>query len=256
VHAGLAGYISEGRLFIVGRVVDMLFASEASHHATDLEAFIAGLSPRLPHRDFALILPRTSQPWQDPASGKVLHTKAPELLPELKKGAGGIASARWPGKWTAPLLRKLSATPTWLAGLALAPLRAAPRALSGRSCSGSFKNVLPIGRVLSSEEPCSRRVFRRSFSSRARGRQRPPDETSDGRPTQAVLVVRHRASAGKAEGLGYNWSTHLKPRPSLPRGLASCLRCSKGAATIEGGTLGEEDLARSLAMLKLVREHP
>lgn len=251
-HAGLAGYISEGRLFIVGRVVDILFTSDASHHVSDLEAFLAGVSPCLPHRDFALILPPAAPQSDTPAPVMFLRDdiagfkNLPELRTVASKGAGG---ARWPGKWTAPLLRRLSTTPTWLVGRALAPARTVQRALSSWSNdSRSFRNVLPIDSLVSSAQASS-------AGRPACSRQNGPgmEGSADGRPTQAVLVVRRSGSGSKGKGCGgSDWTIGIKPRRSLPSRLTSCLSCSGGTGAVDEGGLGEDGIGRSLEMLKLV----
>ena len=53
----MAGYVDNGRLFIIGRYADMLFAPEAAHHASDIEAALLGNTPSFALRSFVLKLP-------------------------------------------------------------------------------------------------------------------------------------------------------------------------------------------------------
>eukprot|EP00892_Ulva_mutabilis_P006300 jgi/Ulvmu1/4041/UM019_0018.1 len=54
---GLAGYIENGRVFIIGRYVDIMFAQDSSQHATDIEAALLGNTPSFKMNGFALRVP-------------------------------------------------------------------------------------------------------------------------------------------------------------------------------------------------------
>lgn len=65
--------MDNGRLFIIGRYVDMLFASEAAHHASDIEAALLGNTPSFSLRSFVLKLPG---PHSSSTAGRLLQPAA------------------------------------------------------------------------------------------------------------------------------------------------------------------------------------
>lgn len=86
--AGLAGYVENGRVFIIGRYVDIMFAQDSSQHATDIEAALLGNTPSFNINDFALRMP--------PAKGAVstLPMLPGTLVPAIRTGKGTSACNR------------------------------------------------------------------------------------------------------------------------------------------------------------------
>lgn len=102
--SGLAGYVDNGRLFIIGRYEDMLFAPESAHHASDIEAALLGNTPSFALRSFVLKLPpahtksdrgRFLQPTH------ALHARAVtyDRGTAAQKPRGGVERATCPRAW-------------------------------------------------------------------------------------------------------------------------------------------------------------
>ena len=222
VGAGLAGYVVENRLFVIGRVVDMLFASDTSQHVTDIEAALRGLCPGLPHDRFALTLP----PPPPPATATDASTNGIALARGREHPA--LGGARFPS------FRRRLQPRSWL------QLKRKPSAAGFLGVTPAARSGLPSLGVQSSCPDVQ------PASSRASSEGRPAASGTGGADkvgaVDAVLVLR-RPAEGKAPR-----------RRTMPAGLVPCLGGT--AATAEDDEEGLPALAHSLAMLKLVRPAP
>jgi hypothetical protein len=220
----------------------MLFASESSLHAVDLEASLATMSPCLRHDNFALALPLPSAPHapvEVTASGML--TRPPENSSlgcgdglEVPRKVGG--PGRRPRTWL-QLSRKLSAS-GWLTAV-------------GSGASADRTHAGRAGSTLGSRAPLRLGVSS-AFSdlqveSKRRSKQCPaPAQSGVGSKeavlAKAVLVVLQPPGGGQKG---------RQARPlSLPGRLKGCF-CG-GVEETGSGCLDLDDVARSLAMLKLV----
>lgn len=88
--AGLAGYIENGRVFIIGRYVDIMFAQHSSQHATDIEAAILGNTPSFKMNGFALRVPHAK------GASFALPMLPGAFVPSIRTGGKGDSACNRP----------------------------------------------------------------------------------------------------------------------------------------------------------------
>ena len=253
---------------MVGRVADMLFTHEVSQHASDLEAFVAGLAPTLPHGAFALILPADRNAADSigalpQSDGRACKRALRQSL--LRGSAGGDAPAVGrKGRLWGSIARKLSSSPGWLATVgsragSVAPSRASDLSAPGRTCSfgsaprfveGASSMPQPLSPLQDRLRRCASAVAARSPLC---SRGAPPllaespakaEIAAALQPKRAVLLVQQ--ARGKRLG-----GAVVPARRSFAGRVGGCFRHARGAA--EEGALDCADLGKSLAQLKQVR---
>ena len=245
---GLAGYVDNGRLFVVGRVADMLFASTAAIHATELDADLNANLP--PGRRCALALP--------PAPTQRFGADLPAALPPLtaaaaastRRGMTVLADAQQSGgevvgrkeSVLAKLTRRLSSS-----SLLPAVRRDTAQRLARSACSESTRRDSQTGypHRVSISVPGSLPPGKMDAAQPGAAAPHRPQEPA---PAQkAVLLVQRNgfcSSDGKRQAVGrsqQSWSSKVLP----------CMR--QPVVGEDFHSLDQDDgLAKQLAMLKLV----
>ena len=253
--AGLAGYVDDGRLFVIGRVVDMLFAVETSMHAADLEATLMSAAPSLRHGGCALALPPPTQQRAalDVATGGLLthapeqaHLRISDSLDVAKKREDGGAGGRRQRSWR-QLSRRVSATANgWLSAIRSDTSIGSPAVPGARALGGGPQLDLPTSlpdlQTQQKGEESAQEAATAAAALASGGARKA--QTSF---TRAILMVRQARTASKtSEG-------RSGKRQGRKHALLSCFRAdaeSEGAAPINFA-----DVAQSLAVLKLVRTY-
>lgn len=80
--------MENGRVFIIGRYVDIMFAQDSSQHATDIEARLLGNTPSFEINGFALRMPV--------AKGSVAAGMPSTILPAIRSGSKGSTACSKP----------------------------------------------------------------------------------------------------------------------------------------------------------------
>lgn len=82
--------MESGRVFIIGRYVDIMFAQDSSQHATDIEAALLGNTPSFKINGFALRMPAAQ------GAASALPILPGTLLPTIRTGGKGTSTCGRP----------------------------------------------------------------------------------------------------------------------------------------------------------------